>query len=146
MKPLQETWDARSYVNNIYKAVACCGNLVLVEKERQTVLFTYSSVKQYLISEAVSERLPSYHINLEKANFDAGAICIIYLNFNIFNTQVRRTSAKTIEAANIFSIIMKQTLPPSKKINRITLSLLTRHDKSGTATNRLLKEMSGENK
>ena len=145
VEPLQQMWDARNFVNNMHKAVACYGNLVFVEEEEQTVHFTHSSVKQYLISQAISERLPFYYINLEEANLDAGTVCVTYLNFNIFNTQITHASAKSIEAANIPSTVMKQTLPLSKIANRIALSLLTRQDKSSTATDRLLKEILGEN-
>ena len=70
------------------KAVACCGNLVFIEEEQQTVHFTHGSVKQYLLSRAVQDSLSKYHIDLKKADEIAGAICVTYLNFPVFNRQI----------------------------------------------------------
>ena len=44
-----------------------------------------SSVKQCLLSSAVQESLSRYHVDLGKADEDAGAICVTYLDFPVFN-------------------------------------------------------------
>ena len=144
VEPLQETWEPRSVINDMRKAVACCGNLIFVEEEEQSVHFTHSSVKDFLLSQAVEISLPTYHIGLDEANADASAICITYLNLNVFNTQVTRTSAKKVDVAEIPSMVMKRSSPLNPSANKIALSLLIRRGKSGTTVSRLLQEMSGE--
>lgn len=68
------------YINNIKKAIVCCGNLVFVNKTYYIVHFTYRSVKQYLLLNVVPESLNKHFINLKKANKDTSAVCIINLN------------------------------------------------------------------
>jgi hypothetical protein len=67
------------------KAVACCDNLVFIEEEQQTIHFTHGSVKQYLLSEAIQELSGKHYVDVTKANEDADAICVTYLNFLVFN-------------------------------------------------------------
>ncbi len=73
-EPLQKDWKAERQMNDMKKAVACCGNLIFVDEEEHTVHFTHSSVKQYLLSDALDKSLQSYKIDLEEADADIGAV------------------------------------------------------------------------
>ena len=143
-KPLQEAWSDSMYINDMKKALACCGNLVFEEEEQQTVHFTHGSVKQYLLSRAVQESLSRYHVDLKKANKDAGAICVTYLNFSVFNRQMAHTTGKSISTTDITSTVVKNSLPLGKSANKIALSLLRRNDKSGKSVHRILEEAMGD--
>ena len=146
-RPLQKAWDDSTYINDMKKAVACCGNLVFIEEEQQTVHFTHSSVKQYLLASVAQESLSKYHIDLEKADEDAGAICVTYLNFPAFNRQVARTSDKSVSTTGITSTVMQNSLPFGESGNNLALRflrLLKQDKKSDKSFNRLLEEIAGD--
>ena len=126
------------------RAVECCGNLVFIEEEQQTVHFIHSSVQQYLRSKVINGSPNRYYIDLEKADADAGAICVTYLNFPIFNAQVVRTNKLDITTAGIPSEILKNSLPAGRLANRMALELLNRRDKSSKSVQRLLEETAGD--
>ena len=147
IRPLQEAWDDSTYINDMKKAIACCGNLVFVEEEQQTVHFTHSSVKQFTLSSAVQESPSKYHVDLEKADEDAGAICVTYLNFPIFNRQIARTTGKTVNTTGITSTVIENSLPLGQSGNKIALRLLRSRKadkKSGKSVNRLLEQVAGD--
>lgn len=142
-EPLQEDWKPERQMNDMKKAVACCGNLIFVDEEEQTVHFTHSSVMQYLLSDAVDKSLQSYKIDLEEANADIGAVCVTYLNFSVFNTQVAPKAIDRIDVAKVPSTVLAKALPRGEFGNKIALRLLRGHDKSIQATHQVLAEVSG---
>ena len=146
-RPLQEARNDATYINNMKKAMACCGNLVFVEEEQQTVHFTHSSAKQYLLSRAVQDSLSKYYVDLEKADEDAGAICVTYLNFPVFNGQVARTIGKSVSITSITSTAVKDSVQLGQFGNKIALRLvrsLRQDNKSGKSVHRLLEEAAGD--
>ena len=147
IRPLQEAWDDSTYINDMKKAIACCGNLVFIEEEQQTLHFTHSSVKQYLLSSATQESPSKYYVNIEKADEDAGAICVTYLNFPVFNRQVARTTGKILSATGITSTVVGNSLPLGQSGNEIALRLLRSRNqdkKSSKSINRLLEQAAGD--
>ena len=146
IRPLQQVWDDSTCMNDMKKAVACCGNLIFIEEEQQTVHFTHSSVKQYLLSSAVQESISKYHVDLEKADEDAGAICVTYLNFPVFNRQVARTTGRGVSTTGITSTVIQNSLPIGQSGNKIALRFLRlkQDKKSGKSVNRLLEQVAGD--
>ena len=144
IQPLQEKWDSSRFVNDMKQAIATCGNLIFVEEECQAVHFTHYSVKQYLLSGAISTSLLPYHIDLERADAEVGAVCVTYLNFGIFSTQVARTTENGKSIASIPSMVLKETLPHRTLGNKIALALLQRQHKSGNAVSRSLEDALGD--
>lgn len=142
VKPLQETWNPGHFINDMKKALVCCGSLVFMDEEEQTRHFTHSSVKRYLCDDAMS--LSRYYIDLEKADRDAGAVCITYLNFPNFKTQVTRASNTRICASDITSMAVKNSLPAILPSNKAALSLLRKRGKSSKPVNRLLEDVIGD--
>ncbi|MCJ1455420.1 hypothetical protein MMC28_005775 [Mycoblastus sanguinarius] len=128
------------YINDIKKALACCGNLAFIEEEQQTIHFTHRSVKQYLLSGVVLESLSKYYVDLKEADEDAGAICITYLNFSVFNTQVAYTSGRSVSNTGITSTVIKNSLPLGSSANKVALRFLRQGDKSSESNHRLLEE------
>ena len=140
--PLETVWNPRSFINDMKKAMACCGNLLFVDEEQQTVHFTHSSVLQYLRSDMISKSLGQYFIGLKKADADAGATCVTYLNLPVFNTQLARTV--DFNTAAIPSTVMKSVLPAGNFSNWPGLGLLRHPDKSSKSVQRLLEEIAGD--
>ncbi|KAI4210986.1 MAG: hypothetical protein LQ351_006213 [Letrouitia transgressa] len=143
-KPLQETWNDSSYINDMNNAIACCGNLVFIEEEQQTVHFTHRSVKQYLLSDAVQKSSSKHFIDLRKADEDAGAVSITYLNFPIFDRQVARKVDNSISATDITTTVVRNSLPLGKTANKIALNLLRRGDKLDKPVHDLLSRSAGD--
>ena len=132
------------YIDDMKKALAYCGNLAFIEEEQQTIHFTHGSVEQYLISGAVQESLSKYYVDLREADEDAGAICITYLNFLMFNTQVAHTSGRSVSNTGITSTVIKNSLPFGSSANKVALRCLRRGDKSSKSIHRLLEEAAGD--
>ena len=139
IKPLQENWSADLSINNMKKAMAFCGNLIFVDEEHQQVHFTHGSVRQYLLSDTVDEPLSQYRINLEDADAEVGAICVTYLNFSIFNTQMTSTKTAEVKPQEITTMVIKRALPPGIG-NKIALRLLRLPQKSDKSVHRLIEE------
>ena len=142
--PLQDTWNPRSLINDMKRAIACCGNLLFVDEEQQTVHFTHNSVLQYLRSNLISKTLNQYFINLDQADADAGATCVTYLNLPAFNKQLVRRPKVDFNATAVTSTVVKTSLPAGKSANWLALRLLRRQDKSGKSVQRLLEETAGD--
>ena len=143
-EPLQKSWDPKRFVNSMMKAMACCGNLVFLDEEHQTVHFTHGSVKQHLISHAVSQSLQPYQINLEDANAEAGAACVTYLHFPLSGTQVARRADLSRHLVAIPPTVLKNSLPSGISGNKIALRLLKPGAKSRKSLHRLLEDLSGD--
>ncbi|KAL8855682.1 MAG: hypothetical protein Q9178_007693 [Gyalolechia marmorata] len=143
--PLQDTWNAKCFINDIKKAVACCGNLIFIDEEQQTIHFTHSSVQQYLLSRPANKSSSRYHIDLEEADAYAGAICVTYLNLSVFNKQLIRTPKANLSAAAITSTVIKNSLPVGNSANKIALRILRHRDQSTKSVQRLLEEAAGDN-
>ena len=144
IEPLQQSWDSSRFVNDMSQAIACCGSLIFVEEEHQAVHFTHYSVKQYLLSEVIGASLRPYRIDLERSDAEVGAVCVTYLNFDIFSGQVARTTRNVQSITSIPSMVLKETLPHRTLGNKIALALLQRQHKSSNAVNRSLEEASGD--
>ncbi|KAL8736998.1 MAG: hypothetical protein Q9181_002122 [Wetmoreana brouardii] len=143
-KPLQETWSDDSYINDMKKAIACCGNLVFIEEEQQTVHFTHGSVKQYFLSDAVQKSLTKHFVDLKKADEDAGAVCITYLNFPVFNRQVARKVDNSIRTTDITTTVVKNSLPLGPTANKIALAYLKRRNKTDKSIHHLLQDATSD--
>ncbi|KAL8764795.1 MAG: hypothetical protein Q9194_006841 [Teloschistes cf. exilis] len=126
------------------KALACCGNLVFIEEEQQTVQFTHRSVKQYLLSDIVQKSLAKYFIDLRKADEVAGAVCVTYLNFPVFIRQLARKVDNSISTTDFTTTVVKNNLPLGKSSNKIALHLLKRRAKSDKSIHHLLQNAAGD--
>ncbi|KAG8525640.1 uncharacterized protein KY384_000400 [Bacidia gigantensis] len=144
IQPLQETRDSHSCINNMQKALACCGNLVFVDEEKQTIHFTHSSVRQYLLSDSIEASLKDYSIDVEKTESEAGAICVTYLNFPEFEKQIARPVRRSINPSNITSTVVRNSLSPGTTANKIALRFLREDTKSSKSVQRLFEEASGD--
>ena len=140
IEPLQQDWDLGSLINDMNKAIACCGHLIFIDEEVHTVHFTHSSVQQYLCSNIILDSSSDHYIDHEAANALVGAICITYLNFPMFRTQLARTHESEIQPSTNFqppriaSTVARDSLPPTLDANRAALRILIGRDKSSIAT------------
>lgn len=84
--PGDTKWDPSLHVDDIYKALSCCGSLVIVDEERVSVQFIHHSVKQFVTDEY--ERQSDRAITMESAHVQMTQIILTYLNYPHHNSQI----------------------------------------------------------
>ncbi|MCJ1377484.1 hypothetical protein MMC17_000579 [Xylographa soralifera] len=143
--PPKTEFDAAYLVNDMTQTLACCGCLVVVDEEQETVHFTHHSVKQYLSQDCSDPLISKYHVDVEAADKSAGDICITYLSFGVFDRRVAKASISEARFSDIPAAIVRQQIPYSKLTNKIAaLAFLSKRDTLGDAIHRQLGEITGK--
>jgi ankyrin repeat protein len=123
--PGETAWNVKKLVNDMHKMLDYCGSLLVVDEEYLTVHFAHHSVKQHLLSNPTDPNVEQYRVRSLEADLTLGEICVTYLNFEVFNTQLTKTKAiPQSQSINLPSAILSGTLPRSKTANKIALRLL----------------------
>ena len=122
-------WNERNMINNITQALRCCGSLITVDEEHDTVHFTHHSVKQHLLSKFVSPDLIEFGVNLVEANLIMGDIIVTYLSMKIFGEEVAKATPVPMPVLEQQKInypleILKGSLPRSNIVNKAALRWL----------------------
>jgi len=118
--PGHDVWDPARLLNNVYSALACCGSLVMVDEEDQTVRLIHHSVKQFLLSGAQHS---TGRISLSGANRTMRATVFTYLNYGVFDTQLSTAVAPQLPAQAVPSRIL-HSMDTSSFTRNIALKLL----------------------
>ena len=127
IEPMATDINTVHLVNDITQTLACCGCLVVVDEEQETVHFTHHSVKQYLLQESSDPLLSEYHVDFAIADDYAGQICITYLSFECFDRSVAKASSSGAKLVDIPAAIVRQRLPYSRLTNKIAALTLLRN-------------------
>ena len=147
VEPHQREWSSARLVNDMTRALSCCGSLVTVEEEDSTVHFAHHSIKQFLLSDNTSDVLQDYHFTTPIANTEASEICMTYLTI----TQPRKQAAKVHNPVNSLlnnpSTLLRNALP-SKDGTTTKIALKLLRDKSNTkySLSQQLQETAGDTK
>jgi ankyrin repeat protein len=75
-------WDAEKIPMNNLDVISTYGGLVICDEKTRAIQFAHYTVQQYLLDDRV------YQLNMADANAHLGEVCIAYLWFEDFNTQV----------------------------------------------------------
>ena len=114
-------------INDMLKALRCCGSFLVVDEEYSTVHFAHSSVKKHLLSEPTEGDVRAYHISSSQADDKMGHILVTYLNLDILSYQLsRRNEAPRLNTANVLPTVVGSVLPKQGLANKIALGLLKR--------------------
>jgi hypothetical protein len=104
--------DSSKIPNNLQRLVRACGNLILIDEDTDNVQLAHYSVQQYLLD----QHRPSFsglRISKEEADAKLGEVCLAYLGFSDFETQVTmHTDTVTPSMAALEDIITTQSLLP----------------------------------
>ena len=92
IEPGNTTWNASKLVNDVKKSLGCCGSLIVIDEELSTVHFAHSSVKQHLETFPDDADISEYHINPDSANSVLGEIIVTYLNLDVLQQQLTKSS------------------------------------------------------
>lgn len=90
IEPLQPYFMPERCVNEVDRLVSFCHGLVVRDEEDDILRFTHPSVVRYLFEKTMSPTNCVFHIDPYEANYELGQICLTYLHFNDFKTQLSR--------------------------------------------------------
>lgn len=76
------------------KLVSDCGNLVILDNIENTVAFAHYTIKQFLFATDEYDTKFSNLIDLTTSDTEVGNICLAYLNFSDFETQLAKAPAQ----------------------------------------------------
>jgi hypothetical protein len=85
--PTDRSWGAMK-IPNTSRLVQVCGNLVILDEGDKTVRLAHHTVQQFLLGLPVKDSVPEFHFQLPQADVEAGDVCIAYLSFSDFETQI----------------------------------------------------------
>ncbi|KAG9657777.1 hypothetical protein KCU64_g4966, partial [Aureobasidium melanogenum] len=89
VEPCQPYFMSDRLLNDINGIVRWCHGLIALDELDETLQFTHSSVKSFLCGpDSQRLTLPGFHFEQDEVNRQFGEICVTYLDFNDFKTQV----------------------------------------------------------
>ncbi|KAG9643330.1 hypothetical protein KCV04_g4713, partial [Aureobasidium melanogenum] len=87
--PCQPYFMPERLLNDSDGIVRWCHGLVAFDELDENLQFTHSSVKDFLCGLATEQStLPGFHFQQDEADRQFGEVCVTYLSFNDFKTQV----------------------------------------------------------
>ncbi|RDW62396.1 hypothetical protein BP6252_11829 [Coleophoma cylindrospora] len=87
--PDDTQWDAGKIPNDLLRLVRISGHLFMVDEETGVVQLAHYTVQQYLLDPKRALR-SGFALNLEDGDCNIGRICVAYLSFSDFETQITR--------------------------------------------------------
>ncbi|MCJ1239019.1 hypothetical protein MMC14_007012, partial [Varicellaria rhodocarpa] len=94
IEPCQAFSRPERLINDINQLVPLCGNLVTIVEDERVVQFAHHSVKKFFLSEQTKSSLYNIHFQLPQVDHEAGEICVTYLNFSDFKTQLTKAPTR----------------------------------------------------
>lgn len=90
LEPSRLLWDERCLPTSKLRVVQDCGNLVTYRKEDNIVQFAHSTVLEFLLSSPLTPEvfISSFSMKKPEADLYVGKICLTYLSFPEFETQL----------------------------------------------------------
>lgn len=76
--------------NGMNRISAWRENLIQIDEETDLLQFAHHTIKKFVLSESSERQLNGFHFELSDADNEVGEICVTYLNFNDFKTQLIR--------------------------------------------------------
>jgi hypothetical protein len=103
-------WDQAKIPSELLRLIRSCGNLILINDETKEVQLAHYTVEQYLLDRDDKFRT-DFHIRKGESNWKLAQICVAYLSFSDFETQiVPYNDATTPKFAPIENAVMNQSL------------------------------------
>ncbi|OCT45627.1 hypothetical protein CLCR_01389 [Cladophialophora carrionii] len=124
VEPGVTNWESKKLVNDIQKALAGCGSLLIVDEEDFSVRFAHHSVQKYITSASGDPTIAAYHVPWAAADLIMGEICVTYLNLGIFDTQLTRARNRTTLHSHTMTSNIVGSILPETTGSSIALRLL----------------------
>jgi hypothetical protein len=138
VEPCQPEFMPTRLLNDTNGIVRWCHGLVAFDDLDETLQFTHSSVKDFLCGPDTERiTLTGFHFKDHEADRQLGEVCVTYLNFNDFKTQVvKYRRPATLPGPMMMASHALSAGSPSALLNKA--SHLMRRAKSTSARSRLL--------
>ncbi len=105
--------DTNKLVNDMSMALSGYGSLLVLDEEDLTIQLAHHSIRHYLASSSRDIATGQYHFAVHEADPMTGEICVTYLNFALFETQLtkinNRISPQPYAITSIAAITLSQT-------------------------------------
>ncbi|KAH6629410.1 hypothetical protein C7974DRAFT_185964 [Boeremia exigua] len=106
------------------RLVSACSNLAMHNVEDDTVVFAHHTVKQFFCSSASNAiGTTSIFIEVSKARDDIGEMCLAYLSFSDFETQLTKLDSKVFVNQRMTNDMVWYNVPFGSRIRRVVRSL-----------------------
>ncbi|KAF2117265.1 hypothetical protein BDV96DRAFT_571800 [Lophiotrema nucula] len=106
--------------------VSACGNLINYDRTDRTVTFAHHTVQQYLCRSGPSSRSfyhDAVHLHRKRTEIGIGEICIAYLCFSDFETQLIKTAVPALLDRRTAEEAIWYQVPFSSHIHNVVKSL-----------------------
>lgn len=112
-EPGDQFWDSEKIPaeSNGKRFVQICGNLIILDEDEGTVRLAHHTVQQYLLSTPESTASHQFHFQLADAQLYAGEICVTYLSFSDFETQITGSKPRQLPSSGILSPVGLAYIP-----------------------------------
>lgn len=119
-------WDHAKIPSELLRLIRACGNLILINHETQEVQLAHYTVEQYLLDR--NEKCQTYfHITKEESNWKLAQICVAYLSFSDFGTQIIPYSDTTTpKFAPLENAVANQSLLPLGTVAVAAVRIITK--------------------
>ncbi len=102
------------------RLVGDCSNLAVINDDDNTVSFAHHTVKQFLLSHNSSEEMADM-IDLSSSEADLGNICLSYLSFSDFETQLAKAPTQVQLEAPLAREIVWSSVPLAGRVQKALL-------------------------
>ncbi|KAJ5549351.1 hypothetical protein N7513_006585 [Penicillium frequentans] len=143
VEPGNTTWNPSKLVNDIFGILTCCGGLLTIDEEENTVRLVHSSVRQFLIgSEAMdSEPMVPSRFTLEEAQRKMADIVITYLNYGVFETQISTRVNTPLHVNSAPAKIVESVFEVPNVVRDLAMSLLKLRKTPGFDLGKTLEQL-----
>ncbi|KAI9861085.1 MAG: hypothetical protein M1813_005514 [Trichoglossum hirsutum] len=98
--PTDLSWDAEG-VPSASRLIQACRSLVVFDEDDRTVRLAHHTVQQFLLEPPAEDSIPGFHFQLPQAGVEAGEVCVAYLSFSDFETQITVPRPDVALACNV---------------------------------------------
>jgi len=115
-------WRPEKFINDVISAFNCCGSLLIIDEEEQSVRLVHKSVEQFLLADYTDSENRKFTIDSAKKSMTD--IIVTYLSYNIFETQLSTNTLPSIPIGSAPSKVIHSTLNSSRSAKSFALKLL----------------------
>jgi ankyrin repeat protein len=145
IEPGETVFNHHRVINDMRKCMGMCGSLLLIDEEDFTVHFAHHSVKQYLFATSTDPVTQQYHTDPVLADLTMGEICVTYLNLNVFDKQLLKTSdIMNRWTSDTRDFIIKETLSPRRRVNKLAVKILKGNRNSSFDMEKTLRQLASQ--
>jgi hypothetical protein len=118
-------FDTSKIPNDLNRLARACGNLIIIDEDTESVQLAHYTVQQYLLDQRPN---PSFfHMTRESADFEVGEVCVAYLGFTEFVSQIAVYSNDTTpNFAALEEVIGTQSIIPHTATGATLAKVLTK--------------------